>query len=137
MPSLADITVKMANGTTDIIYNGLAASAGDGVAAVWRQDTGQPAGLPIGLRPMFKVWTQFNGPKTARQVKHSFVYPYAVQDSTTTLYSARDKVVIDNGVWTVPQGIPSTVINEACAQYSNLMGSALVKSMAQTGYAAT
>lgn len=134
MPTMASLTVKKADGTTDIIYDALSASGGDGSPAVWRQDTGAAAGLPVGLRALFKAWTMWNGPKTARQMKVNFVMPYAVQDTTTTLYSAKDRVVFD-GIITVPQGIPASQINEAVAQAFNLVAHSLIKSSGQTGYA--
>jgi len=136
MPAMASIVVKKFDGTTDITYDSLSASGGDSSPAVWRQDTGAAAGLPIGFRSLFKLWTTWNGPKTARQTKFNFVAPYAVQDSTTTLYSAKDRVVVD-GIMTVPQGIPSANINEAIYQACNLLAAALVKQAASAGYAPT
>jgi hypothetical protein len=46
MPTMASITVKKADGTTDIVYDALAASGGDNSPAAWRQDTGAVAPLP-------------------------------------------------------------------------------------------
>lgn len=136
MPTMANITVKKYDGTTDIVFDALSASGGDSSPAVWRQDTGAVAGLPVGLRPTFKVSTQWNGPKTARQMKLSASFPYAVQDSTTTLYSSKDRVVFE-GLVTLPQGMPATSINEAVAQILNLCSSALIKSVGTSGYAPT
>lgn len=136
MPSMANITVKKFDGTTDIIYDALSASGGDGSPAVWRQDTGAIAALPVGLRSILKLWTTFNGPKTARQLKFNFTLPYATQDSTTTLYSAKDRVVLE-GIMTLPQSVPATVLNEGVAQGFNLLASALVKSAGTAGYAPT
>jgi hypothetical protein len=136
MPTMASITVKKYDGTTDIVYDALAGSGGDGSPAVWRQDTGAAAGLPVGLRKMLKLLTQWNGPKTARQAKFNFVAPYAVQDSTTTLYAAKDRVVID-GIATIPQAIPATELQEAIYQACNLLASSLIKQSMTAGYAAT
>jgi hypothetical protein len=69
-------------------------------------------------------------------VKFNFSYPYATQDSTTTLYSSTDRVVLD-GIITVPQAIPATGINEACAQVLHLLAASLIVSSAQAGYAPT
>jgi len=135
MPAMANITVKKNDGVTDIIYDALSASGGDNAPAVWRQDTGAVAGLPVGFRPMLKMVTSWNGPKTARQVKLNFTMPYAVQDSTTTLYQSKDRIVFD-GIVTMPQGIPAANLNEV-AQLVNLLASALVKSAIQAGYAPT
>jgi hypothetical protein len=128
------MTVKKFDGATDIVYDAVSASGGDGSPAVWRQDTGAPAALPVGLRNIFKLWTLWNGSKTARQTKFNFVSPYALQDSTTTKYSASDRVVID-GIMTVPQALPATNINEAIYQACNLLAQTLVKQAASAGYA--
>lgn len=136
MPTMANLTVKKYDGTTDITYDAVAASGGDGSPAIWRQDTGANAALPVGLRNLFKLWTVSNGPKTARQTKFNFVAPYAVQDSTTTKFSASDRVVVD-GIMTVPLSIPSSNINEAIYQACNLLAASLVKQAAASGYAPT
>lgn len=137
MPSMASITVKKFDGTTDIVYDALSASGGDLSPAVWRQDTGAAAGLPVGLRPTLKLLTKWNGPKTARVADVEYVYPYATQDTTTTLYSAKDRAVFRNGAWTLPQGMPASVLNEAAYQFGNLMGSSLIKASMAAGYAPT
>lgn len=134
MPTMASITVKKADGSTDIVYDAVAASGGESSPAVWRQDTGATAGLPVGLRNILQLFSKWNGPKTARQVAISAAFPYAVQDSTTTLYSAKDRVVF-NGTFTLPQGVPASVLNEAAAQIPNLIASALIKSALAAGYA--
>lgn len=136
MPTMASMTVKKFDGTTDIVYDALSSSGGDGSPAVWRQDTGASASLPVGFRNLFKLWTVWNGPKSARQTKFNFVSPYALQDSTTTKFSASDRVVIE-GVMSVPQAIPSTNINEAIYQACNLLAQTLVKQAASAGYAPT
>jgi len=133
---MASLTVKKFDNVTDIVYDAIAASGGDGSPAVWRQDTGANAALPIGLRNLFKLWTLWNGPKTARQTKFNFVAPYAVQDSTTTKFSASDRVVIE-GIMSTPQAIPSANINEAIYQACNLLAQALIKQAASSGYAPT
>lgn len=136
MPSMASVTVKKSDGTTDIVFDALSASAGDGVPAVWRQDTGNTAALPVGLRSKLALMSKSNGPKTARQVEMNISFPYAVQDSTTTLYQAKDQVVWKVFV-TLPEGIPATWLKEASYQGANLIASALVKSVLETGYAPT
>jgi len=135
MPTMASITVKKADTTTDIVYDAIAGSGGESSPAVWRQDTGAAAGLPVGLRSSFKLTSKWNGPKTARQISFEIVMPYAVQDSTTTLYSAKDRVVL-TGIATMPQGIPAANLNEV-SQGLNLLAAALVKSSVQAGYAPT
>lgn len=137
MPAMANITVKKFDGTTDIVFDALSGSSGgDTSPAVWRQDTGNTAALPNGLRPMFMLWGKANGSKTARQIKFTLVFPYATQDSTTTRYSSNDRVVFE-GIITVPQAVPLLNVNEAVHQGLNLLASSLTKSSAISGYAPT
>jgi len=136
MAAQIDLVVKKADNVTDITYGALSASGGDGSPAVWRQDLGAPAALPVGLRRIFRMWTLWNGPKTARVAKFSFASPYAVQDTTTTLYQAKDRVVGELTV-TVPQGIPASEINEAVYQFLNLCAHAHAKQGVASGYAST
>lgn len=136
MPSMANITVKKNDGTTDIVYDALSGSAGDGSSAVWRQDTGAVAGLPVGYRASLKLATKNNGPKTARVAEGVYKRPYAYQDSTTSLYSSKDSVLIEIRA-TLPQGMPSTELNEAVSQGLNLFASVLVKDSLKAGFSPT
>jgi hypothetical protein len=133
---MASITVKKFDGTTDIVYDAVASSGGDNSPALWRQDTGAAAGKPVGQRPILKLNTKWNGPKTARQCEFEFAAPYSTQDSTTTVYSSRDRVVF-RGTVTVPQNIPATELNEATYQLCNLIGSLLIKQSLAAGFAPT
>lgn len=136
MPSMASVTVKKYDGTTDIVYDALSAAGGDGFPAVWRQDTGVATSVPYGLRKVLKLQTQPNAPKTARQARINFVAPYAVQDSTTTVWTAKDRFVFD-GVATMPLAIPPSEINEAAYQLGNLLAHLLIKQSIAGGYAPT
>jgi len=125
MPTMAAITVKKFDGTTDIIYGILTQSAGDGTWAKWRQDTGNTN--PPLARPML-MHRVVESAKGVRRVDLVYVYPYFYTDTTTSQVVVSDKAVtFKNGTLTVPQGIPSTFIQEASAQFSNLMGSAHIK----------
>jgi hypothetical protein len=68
-------------------------------------------------------------------MKYNFVMPYAVQDSTTTKYSATDRIVAD-GIITMPQGIPAANLNEVY-QLLNLLAATLVKQAVAAGYSPT
>jgi hypothetical protein len=136
MPSMANITVKKNDGTTDIVYDALSPAGGDVSPAVWRQDTGALATLPLGLRPQLRMQCSWNGPKTARVVKATFRYPYAVQDTTTQLWSAPHWCILDvSGV--LPTAFNPAALNEAVAQGFNLFASSLFKTSSQAGYAPT
>lgn len=134
MPAMANLTVKKDDGTTDITYDAQTGAGSDGSPAMWRQDTGATATLPVGMRALFWLKSLWNGPKTARKLPFRFEYPYAIQDSTTTKWSVSDRLVIE-GLAVVPQGIPSSVINEGVSQGCNLIAASLTKSSMKSGYA--
>lgn len=136
MPAMASITVKKADETTDVVYDALTGAAGDGSKAVWRQDTGAAAGLPVGHRASLQMETVWNGPKDARRAVLVFKRPYSTQNTTTSRYEAKSQVVARLEI-TVPQEIPASEINESVYQFLNLVGktSGLVKTSIAAGYA--
>lgn len=135
MAAIADITVKKADGATNIVYNGIAGASGDGFPAFFRQDTGAAAGLPVGMRPNLRMYSKWNSARNARVCSFDYEYPYALLDSTTNKYSVTDKVVCKNGAWTYPTNLPQSVIDEAVSQYTNLLASALIVSSLKSGFA--
>jgi hypothetical protein len=130
---MADIVVKKADGTTNITFTALTPSSGDKVAAQWRSET---AGAAAGLRPTFQIDSQWNGPRTARRVSYSGQYPFTVTDSTTSITSVKARIPF-NGQFTVPVEVPDSVVNEAVAQLSNLVSSALIQASIKAGFAPT
>lgn len=138
MPSLANLTVKKADETTNIVYDGIVAASGDTGSAMWRQDTGAAAALPNGMRATLYMQTQWNGPKTARRAVITFKRPYPLLNSTTNRYESQDAVVGRLEI-TVPQAIPAAEINESVFQFLNCLGltSGLIKLSTAAGYAPT
>lgn len=138
MPSMASITVKKADETTDITYDAIAPSAGDNADAIWRQDTGANAALPLGMRALAKLRSLWNGPKTARRTVFVYERPYTVLNSTTNRYESSDSLVMRIEI-TAPQRMPAAEINEGVYQGLNIAGktSGLVKTSASSGYSPT
>lgn len=134
MPQMANITVKKADEVTNIVYDALAPAGGDGSSAIWRQDTGALAGLPVGHRAIATMSTVNNGPKTARRAILTFKMPYALQNSTTTKFDSTDSF-IGRGEFTLPNAIPAAVLNEGVYQFANLIASMLIKQAIANGYA--
>ncbi len=133
MPNMADITVKKADGTTDVVFSKLSPSAGDTVPASWRCES---VGNAPGLRPTLSLVTKWNGPKTARVITGNFVYPEIVTDSVTSTSKVRNRVPITITA-TVPVEVPSTTADEAISQCMNLFDSALIVESFKTGFAPT
>jgi hypothetical protein len=130
---MANITVKKNDGTTDVVYNALSPSSGDGVAAVWRQDA---MATQANLKAMVSLRTAWNGPRDARRVQLDFQYPHVSTDSTTGITSVIARVPISFTA-TVPTSVPDTVVAEAVSQCMNLGVSVLMKDSFKAGYAPT
>lgn len=134
MPAMANIVVKKNDNTTDITYDALTGAGSDGSPAVWRQDTGATATLPVGMRAVLWLKSLWNGPKTARKLPFRYERPAVVQDSVTLRWQVTDRLIIE-GTATIPQGMPPADINEGVAQGLNLLAAALTKTSMQTGFA--
>lgn len=132
MPTMATITVKKYDGTTDVSYIAAASSAGDKSPAVWRNET---VGTAPAHRPELRMMTRSNGVNSARRADISFSYPSLVvgTDGRTTI-DARMNLTLSA---VVPQGMDSDDINEAVYQGLNLMAATLIKSSTRDGFAPT
>lgn len=131
MPSMANITVKAANGTTDVVYTAMAPSSGDGVAAVWRNEA---AGAATAFKPSFSLVSKFNGNKTARRLNATYYMPQTATDSTTGLTRVVNSIPITFSC-ALPIEVPQTNIDEAVHQLTNLLSSTLVRDALKAGYA--
>jgi hypothetical protein len=131
MANMADITIKKYDGTTDIVFTAMSPSAGDATPSVWRSNS---VSVAAGFRPMLSLSSRFNGPKTARRVDYSFVYPETAVNSTTGLTTVVNKVVI-SGSFALPENTPDTTKQEAVLQCLNLLKSALISGCLIAGYA--
>lgn len=132
MAQMADITVKKADETTDIVYSQIVPSAGDKTAALWKCTS---VGSAPGHNPRMSLVSRDNAAKTARRVAAEFAYPW------TAIATDGSVQIIDtfrfSGSYIVPQGMPQDVINEATAQCNNLLAAVLIKNSIKSGYAPT
>lgn len=133
MPSMANITVKKNDGTTDIVWTAACPSSGDGVPAIWRSET---VGSAPAHYPTLELRSRSNGQKTARRMDSNFVYPEIATDSTTSLVSVVNRIHFQLTA-AIPQGTPATVIAEAVSQFANLHAATLIKDAYKAGFAPT
>lgn len=133
MPAMANLVCKKADETTNITYDALTGAAGDGSKAVWRQDTGAAAGLPVGHRATLEMRTMNNGPRTARRAEITYKRPYSTQNTTTSKYEATDSN-LGTLTFTLPTAIPASEQIEAVYQFLNLCAQGLVKQAINAGY---
>jgi len=129
MPTMASITVKANDGTTDVVYAALAGSSGETIPAKWRNDA---AGGIAAFRKQAKV-TAKAGAGSKRVVETLFVVPIVRTDTNgnTTQVSAHTVRVIS----TLDFSDSQSVIDEAVSQGVNFAASALVKNANKEGYA--
>lgn len=132
MASIADITVKKADETTNITYSAKVPSAGDRSPAIWRCTS---VGSAPGHNPSLSMTSRSNGDGTARRVEVSYKYP---QTATAADGSTQIVNVLPISVSAViPQGMPQATIDEGVAQCFNLLASALLKGSVKDGFAPT
>lgn len=126
MPQMKNITVKKADGTTDVTFNAITASGGDSSPAVWRVDAADP--IPK-FRPTIKMVGAFNGPRTARTTRSDGVYPYK-----DALGNEVGRVMIETRVL-APMQVPDTFVKECVFQHTNFQCNVDVRESFYTGYA--
>lgn len=130
MPTLSNITIKKADGTTDVVYTAVAGSAGPGVPAVWRNNT---VGTTIAERPTLLCRAADNGPKTAKRIRVDYSWPTVTTDAggnkRVTGRMSGDANVL------MPQSQDAALIKEQAYQFANLIASAIIKASFEEGYA--
>lgn len=131
MPSMANITIKKADGTTDIVWTAASPSAGDTVPAVWRSNT---VSTIMGHRPRFQLALRDNAAGDGRVFKGALFYPHTMVEGGT------NKVVLLGTTpirfeGTLPAGVPVADLKEAIYQAGNLVVSALVRTALEEQYA--
>lgn len=127
------VTVKKADGTTDIVWTTIAASGGD--TSPWTVRSETATGY-VGQRPSFSMSSRWNGPKTARRVDVNAAFPMVYTDSVTSTTKTLGQVVF-SGSFVVPQGVSDVTLSEAAAQLTNLLASSTSKAAISSGYAPT
>jgi hypothetical protein len=133
MPSMANITVKAANGTTDVIFVAKNPSSGDGTKALWRVDA---AATLNSAKPSLEVSSKSNGDGSVRRVTGHGRYPFTLTDSTTGKIST-DQLAHFSWEAVLPQSMPDSAIAEFVAQQTNLCVSTLMVSSLKEGFAPT
>ena len=131
MPTAANITVKKNDGTTDVVYTSVQPAGGPGVPAVWKNQT---VGTSIGQQPELRCSSKES--KSAgvnfSDVRLSYKYPRSVMNSTTGEITLSEGFSGTASI-RINQVMLTTDLNEAAAQFGNLMASALIKSVLQSG----
>lgn len=129
MPALANITVKKADGTTDVVYTAVSGAAGDNVPALFRNNT---VGTTVAERPSLMVRAAYNGTKTARRVRVDYSWPIMKVDAggnkTSNGRMSGEASVL------IPESQDPNTISEQAYQFGNLIASTIIKSSFAEGY---
>lgn len=130
MPQMANITVKKADGTTDVLYTAATPAAGDKSPAVWKNKT---VGTTNAQNPTFTLMSADNGTRKARRFRSTFSWPKTRLDSG-------GNVIVQGGASSesshlIPQDMTPAEIAEYVSQFANMLSSALVKASLNDGYA--
>lgn len=133
MPTMANMTVKKADGTTDITYTAMAPSGGDRSTALWRATTS--ATFAAGQNSL-TCSAKDAAQGKQRVVNWKLVVPYNITNTTTNQSTVADQVIISVAV-TVPKGVPDSIAQEAAAQFGNLMDHALAVACNTLGFSPT
>jgi len=121
MPNLANITVKKFDAVTNIVWTGVNAASGVDSPAIFRSKT---VGSATAHQPEMRVTVKNNGTKD--RVVVTYKYPQIATNSTTGVTSVIGTV--DGKLeFTADKATDSTVVNEASAQFMNLLADALIK----------
>lgn len=133
MPSLANITVKKNDGTTDLVYTGISPSSGEGVPAIWKAQT---IGTAPAHQPEFRLTARDVSKGAKRALRSTYQYPQIATNTTTGLTTVTDRASADTN-WNFSKTMSQVEINEFVTQYANLLVSTLVKDCVKAGYSAS
>lgn len=126
---MANITIKKADGTTDVVYTQIVVSTGDSVDAIWRSET---SATLRGNRWTAKMRSRDNGPKTGRRVEVDF---------NATILATVDgrEVVLHNipikATALVPNMVTEAEASEAVHQGLNFVGNVAIRVATAAGIA--
>jgi hypothetical protein len=131
MAAQTDITVKMNDGATNITYSKLSPAGAAGEAATWRSES--IGGVAL-FRPFLELLSKWNSAKTTRRLEATYVYPYAVTDTTDSTQVKKGEIKLQL-VGHVLQSVPQAVIDEAVSQGLNCFADNSFKTALKTGQA--
>lgn len=133
MPQASNITVKKNDGVTDVTYTSIQPSSGDGVQAVWKSTT---VGTAPAHQPELRASARSSRNGRGREVRWTHVFPQISTNTTTNVTSVIDSARC-SASFEFPTSMDSASINEAVAQFANLLASAAAKGISQSGYGPT
>lgn len=131
MANVATLTVKKADGTTDIVYTALKGSGSDSDPALWEVANASVARI---FRQVASFTSRWNARKTARNCELAVVIPetVVVAGETKLVGSVPVRISVVR-----PTNVSDAVVKEAVYQAANLFVLAAIKDQMVSGYAPT
>lgn len=131
MAAIANITIKAANGTTDVVATALIGAAGDGIPARWRVED---ASKVAAHRTSFVVVTKPNQKKDARiaDVRLKMPVTRLVNGATVLVGTIPMSLMIVAG-----EQYTQAEIDEAVAQGLNFASHSVIRDVCRFGYSPT
>lgn len=127
MPAFGNITIKKADGTTDVVYTGVQRSAGDASAARYENQTQSV----LSARPQLTIQSgRPPGAGNLRRMTMNGVYPILNVDGVEI-----GRVTLSDAKVTTPRGADAAAVKEGVYQLLNLMASTAVKQSCEEGFA--
>ncbi len=122
MPTIANVTVKKNDGTTDITYSAIEGKSGDQPARY----RAPALGATPQTAPDVRIFSKPIPGTSKTKVVITFNYPYSVVNSTTgvTTIQSQERGRLE---YTGDDAIPASVSDEAVSQWMNFLASAHVK----------
>lgn len=127
---MGNLTIKKADGTTDVTFTMIAASAGDSSPALYRSVT---TGQAPNRQDSLEVAGRWNGSHDVRRTTQKLIRSYNVTDANGVEKQA-SKVVVEITVAS-PSNVPQSHVDEAVAQSANLYKHADIQAACKAGYA--
>lgn len=131
MAQIANITVKKADGTTNVTYEAVSGSSVDGSPAMWVEPT---SATTRGFRRSFSFKARLNGTKQARRVELRAVHPVVRVVGGQEVVAGT--IPVDFSL-PVPEWATDAEVNEAVEQSLNLFSNVTVRAQVKTGMAFT
>jgi len=131
MTTAADMTIKKADGSTDIVWTLMQPASGDGSAAIWRSST---VGSSPGTRPELRVISKASQ-GNVRHVNGTMTYPSYVTDVNGV--QKVQGVIFFNFHFSLPPEALDSDILQAVAQATNLLDHSQMVSACTSGFAPT
>lgn len=133
MPSIANITVKKNDGTTDIVWSATVPSSGDTTQAQWNSAT---VGTALAHQPTYRLGSRDSGAKReARRFDGQVQYPVTAVAGDGSVNVVTTALINISAV--LPKNMPKPSIDEAVSQAVNLFAATLTKDSMKSGFAPT